>query len=107
MTLIMTDCIRIPFSYHQVEALNLYQLSNRFHPFCCFGPNKKDHPLEAKLVATVRGWICPYCDYTQYWAHEFMVTIGEEIIAERKELTKQQKKEVLEHLSQIRKRKSQ
>lgn len=23
------------------------------------------------LVATVNGWICPTCDYTQNWAHAF------------------------------------
>jgi hypothetical protein len=21
------------------------------------------------LVPTVRGWICPFCDYKQNWAH--------------------------------------
>lgn len=25
------------------------------------------------LVATMDGWICPTCDYTQDWAHELML----------------------------------
>lgn len=25
--------------------------------------------LDRELVATVNGWICPTCDYTQNWAH--------------------------------------
>lgn len=39
----------------------------RFHPYTC--PNRHDHPEMAGdngvLVPTVRGWICPFCDYTQ------------------------------------------
>lgn len=27
--------------------------------------------LERELVATLDGWICPTCDYTQNWAHAF------------------------------------
>jgi hypothetical protein len=27
---------------------------------------------EGVLVATPECWVCPYCDYTQDWAHEFM-----------------------------------
>lgn len=44
------------------------------HPFTC--PNRGDHPHMAGdkgvLVPTVRGWICPFCNYTQNWAHEPM-----------------------------------
>jgi hypothetical protein len=44
------------------------------HPFTC--GNRDDHPVVAGdkgvLVPTVRGWICPFCDYTQNWAHPFM-----------------------------------
>lgn len=29
--------------------------------------------LERELVATVNGWICPTCDYTQNWCHEAML----------------------------------
>ncbi len=27
---------------------------------------------QTSLVATKDGWMCPVCDYKQYWAHEFM-----------------------------------
>ena len=41
------------------------------HPYTC--GNRADHPEVAGdkgvLVPTVRGWICPFCDYTQGWAH--------------------------------------
>ncbi len=44
------------------------------HPFTC--GNRSDHPEIAGdkgiLVPTTRGWICPICDYTQDWAHDFM-----------------------------------
>jgi len=43
----------------------------RLHPYTC--ENRHDHPEVAGdkgiLVPTVRGWICPFCDYTQGWAH--------------------------------------
>ena len=42
----------------------------RMHPYTC--PHRHDHPVIAGdkgiLVPTVRGWICPFCDYTQDWA---------------------------------------
>jgi hypothetical protein len=45
------------------------------HPFTC--ANREGHPLMAGdngvLVPTVRGWICPFCSYTQTWAHDFMM----------------------------------
>lgn len=28
---------------------------------------------ETSLIATEKGWVCPVCDYTQNWAHDFMV----------------------------------
>jgi len=43
------------------------------HPFtCATGETKKDLDGEGVLVATPEGWVCPYCDYTQNWAHDFM-----------------------------------
>jgi hypothetical protein len=27
---------------------------------------------QTNLIATEGGWICPVCDYTQNWAHNFM-----------------------------------
>lgn len=49
-------------------------LPPQMHPFTC--GNRGNHPVLAGdkgiLVPTVRGWICPFCDYTQDWAHDFM-----------------------------------
>ena len=73
--------ITAPFTVEQVYYLNKYQSLDSVHPFTCirqvnYEVNAKDHDLDlggrSKLVATVNGWICPYCDYTQNWAHEFM-----------------------------------
>lgn len=55
------------FTSRQVKNLNAYQHEPTIHPFTC-----SEHS-EEPLFATVRGWICPYCDYTQDWAHEFML----------------------------------
>lgn len=45
----------------------------RMHPYTC--PHRHDHPElsgdKGILIPTVRGWICPFCDYTQDWAHDF------------------------------------
>lgn len=72
------NSILAPFTVAQVVNLDAYQQSWRFHPFTC--PNRGDgkHGTNAvdlgALVPTtsVHGWICPYCDYTQNWAHAFM-----------------------------------
>lgn len=64
------------FTPDEVVNLNAFQASRCMHPFTC--PNRGDgnHRHEGHdtglLVATIRGWICPYCTYTQDWAHEFM-----------------------------------
>lgn len=63
------------FTPEEVLVLNEYQASGMMHPFTCGkdNRNKVTHPDgEGILVATVRGWICPFCDYTQNWAHDFM-----------------------------------
>jgi hypothetical protein len=53
----------------QVAKLNEWQGCGWVHEFTC--PNA--HPdAHQELVATVDGWICPSCDYTQDWAHDFM-----------------------------------
>jgi hypothetical protein len=66
--------IKAPWTYEQVEALQLYQDSGIFHPFTC--GNRDDHPVvhgdKGILIPTVRGWICQFCDYTQDWAHPAM-----------------------------------
>lgn len=57
-----------PWTDEQVEALNRYQREGKFHPFTCGNDSRHQN-----LVATKDGWICPNCDYTQNWAHGFMM----------------------------------
>lgn len=64
------------FSPDEVVRLDHYQRSGHFHPFTCENRGDGNHrdmggDLGA-LIPTVRGWICPFCDYTQNWAHGFM-----------------------------------
>lgn len=64
------------FTKAEVSALWKWQHSFNTHPFTC--PNRGDGKHTeigsdlGMLVPTVRGWICPFCDYTQDWAHDFM-----------------------------------
>jgi hypothetical protein len=58
-----------PFSAEQVLRLNSYQMAAPAHPFTCL----LDHP-DRRLVATLKGWVCPHCPYKQQWAHAFMVS---------------------------------
>lgn len=64
------------FTADQVENLAFNQTQGATHPFTC--PNRGDGRHRnaygdlGALVATTRGWICPFCDYTQDWAHDFM-----------------------------------
>jgi len=61
------------FSPEEVFRLNNYQHSGCFHPFTCGSDDRINHPDgEGLLVATIYGWICPYCDYRQNWAHPWM-----------------------------------
>lgn len=66
----MSDKIIAPFTPQQVEVLNEGQYIGFSHPYTCGNEdsNCPEHP-DKILVATIRGWICPYCDYTQNWAH--------------------------------------
>jgi hypothetical protein len=65
------------FTPDQVEALNAWQERSDVHPFTCTNRGDGAHRVLngdlGTLVATVRGWICPYCDYEQSWAHGFMM----------------------------------
>jgi len=67
---------KAPWTREQVAALNRWQCCNHIHPFTC--PNRGDgnhHVIMndlGTLVATEDGWTCPYCDYTQDWAHDTM-----------------------------------
>jgi hypothetical protein len=58
-----------PFTHAQVTALNRWQKSSTVHPFTC----PDNHLADRTLVATKAGWVCPSCDYTQNWAHSFML----------------------------------
>ena len=66
--------IKAPFSVQQIAALNDFQMwSSR--PVKC----KYDHPplhalgQKGVMVATFKGFICPYCDHKQDWAPNEMV----------------------------------
>jgi len=60
----------------EVVALDNHQRSGIYHPFTCPHRGDSKHREMAgdlgALLPTVRGWVCPFCDYTQDWAHEFM-----------------------------------
>jgi hypothetical protein len=68
----MSDII---FTDEQIKSLNEYQHAGKFHPFTCGGNRTDEHHLDGEgiLVATTEGWKCPYCSYTQDWAHPFMM----------------------------------
>ncbi len=69
-----TRAVGVPWGRDQVDSLNRYQESGLMHPYTC--PNRAiDHREtggdRGVLVATVDGWRCPDCDYTQDWAHRW------------------------------------
>lgn len=77
----MSD-LKAPWTPKQVIALNDYQQSDEGHPFTCANRGPGHAPTNSYrdvLVATVNGWICPFCDYTQDWAHPFMAMTGADI----------------------------
>jgi hypothetical protein len=66
----------------QVAKLNEFQ-AGYGHPFTCGSGNRTDamHAFMrgedeeddfGQLIATPQGWMCPACDYRQFWAHDFM-----------------------------------
>lgn len=62
--------IYAPFTSEQADGLNKFQTCKSCHTFAC--PNDSQN-----LIAIVdAGWMCPECDYTQNWAHAFMVRRG-------------------------------
>ena len=66
-----SEKINQPFDLTQVEQLNKYQENDFVPPYTCGSGNRQDaHHLdgEGKLVATVWGWHCPFCNYRQDWA---------------------------------------
>jgi hypothetical protein len=72
------------FTPDEVANLARYQTGEgrgpfeRMHPFTCSnrgdGAHRDIYGDLGALVPTVRGWICPFCDYTQKWAHGFMAS---------------------------------
>lgn len=60
------------FTPEQVRELNEHQQNDQFHPYTCGGNRIDENHLDGEgiLVATEYGWICPYCDYKQGWAHQ-------------------------------------
>lgn len=68
-----TDKVVAPFTVEQVNSLNDFQRSGRFHPFtCAIGPRSLHSDGDGVLVAVRAGWMCPDDGYTQDWAHRFM-----------------------------------
>jgi len=61
--------VKAPFTPEQVEALRSYQESGKFHPFTC----ANQHSGDSTLLVNEGGFYCQHCDYTQTWAHEFML----------------------------------
>src|SRR5690606_213703 len=62
------------FSKEEVAMLLKEQFSEdiyRFHPYTCENRSDGNHPIvcgdKGILIPTIRGWICPFCDYTQDW----------------------------------------
>lgn len=68
------ELIYAPWTDEQVKNLNAWQKDETVHPFTCGGDrgDKAHKDGEGVLVATRKGWKCPYCPYTQIWAHAFM-----------------------------------
>lgn len=62
------------FTADEVRSLNEYQISGEFHPFTCGGDRTDVNHLDGQgiLVATEDGWECPFCEYKQDWAHDWM-----------------------------------
>jgi hypothetical protein len=57
-----------PWSDDEVNNLMVFQSSGLMHPFTCGTDG-----CRANLVPTNDGWVCAYDDYTQDWAHKWMV----------------------------------
>lgn len=72
--------VNAPFTPEQVRELKGYQVSGVMHPFTCANRGDGRHPFEAHMGDTgvlrviEREWWCPWCDYTQDWAHGFMAS---------------------------------
>ncbi|WP_122531697.1 hypothetical protein [Pseudomonas viridiflava] len=75
------DKLEAPFSHPIANALNQSQVGVSkgmvVHPYTCANRSDGFHGDEGGdtgvLIATVSGWVCPHCEYTQLWAHPIMV----------------------------------
>lgn len=56
--------VKAPWDAYQVFCLNQYQRGKRGfgHEYTCIHGHV--------LIATLDGWVCGSCVYTQDWAHE-------------------------------------
>lgn len=55
-----------------VAKLNAHQLNPTFHPYTCSNRPLDQRHLDGEgiLVATVDGWVCPFCEYKQPFRKE-------------------------------------
>lgn len=64
------------FTSDIVANLWKYQLGGKMHPFTCANRGDGHHRVIGSdlgmLIPTVKGWICPFCNYVQDWSHDFM-----------------------------------
>lgn len=61
--------IQAPWTREQVLLLNKYQNNYKVHEHTCVEGDK--------LVATINGWICPYCSYTQDWVMDSVLAFAQ------------------------------
>lgn len=81
--------ILAPFSPEQVQRLNEWQTNTgeglSAHPFTCANRDDGQHGDAGGdigiLIATEGGWVCPFCDYTQNWAHAIMAAPSASLVA--------------------------
>lgn len=66
------------FSPDDVVKLGKRQMDGKYHPYTCANRGDGKHGSAygdlGALIPTVNGWICPFCDYKQGWAHEVVKT---------------------------------
>ena len=61
--------VSAPWTDEEVENLNRWQAAGYVHELTC--PN--EHEGSRVLIADSAGWYCGGCEYTQTWAHNFML----------------------------------
>ncbi len=67
--------ISAPWKPEYVAKLNRWQQDGTIHPYTCGSGNRTDERHtdgEGRLVATPDGWVCPFCDYRQTWASDYI-----------------------------------